>query len=106
MPPAVQIEIRPRLAWFSSRIFRERGDDARAGRSERMADREAASLHIESGSINGAESARQLQLVAAENRVGPGLECAQHLSGESLVNLVEVEVLELRCASFSIRGTA
>ena len=42
--------------------LRERGDDARAGRGERVADREAAALHVELGSIDGAECAGNLSL--------------------------------------------
>src|ERR1700722_10499961 len=56
--------------------FCERGDDARAGSREGMADCKAASLHIELGPIDGAQGARQSEFVAAENRVGPRLECA------------------------------
>src|SRR5882757_6075012 len=72
----------------------ERGDDAGAGRGEGMADRKTASLHVEFGPIDGTERTRQSQLIAAENRIGPGLEGAEHLSGESLVDLVEIEVLQ------------
>src|SRR5579863_6645949 len=74
--------------------FRERGDDARAGRGEWVTDRKAASLHVEFGPIDGAEGSRQSQVVAAEYGIGPGLERAQYLPRESLVDLVEIEILE------------
>src|SRR6185437_13211064 len=64
----------PRLAFIQ--YFRERGHDARAGRGERVADGETAALHIESGSIDAAEGARQSELVAAEHRIGPGFQGA------------------------------
>src|SRR5260370_18434729 len=73
--------------------FREGGDDASAGRGERVADRKAASLHVEFGPIDVAEGSRQSQLVAAEYGIGPGFECAHYLPRESLVDLVEIEIL-------------
>src|SRR6185437_1971835 len=80
----------PRLVFIQD--FRERGHDARAGRGERMADGETAALHIEPGSIDAAEGARQSELVAAEHRIGPGFQSAQNLSRERLMYLVEIEV--------------
>src|SRR6202166_5300985 len=84
----------------------ERGDDARSGRGKWVAYREAAALHVELGASDGAEGGRQSQLVAAENRIRPGLERAQYLTGESLVNLVIIEVLErkVRVAQHSRHG--
>ena len=46
--------------------LRQRGDDACAGRGERMADRNAAALHVEPRAIDGAKSAGQPELVAAK----------------------------------------
>src|SRR6202166_4762176 len=57
----------------------ESGDDARAGRGKGVAYREAAAFHVELGSIDAAECAGQSKLVAAEYRVRPCLERAQHL---------------------------
>ena len=47
MPPAVQTEIRPRPRPRSLQQLRERRDEPRAGGRERVADRDAAALHVE-----------------------------------------------------------
>src|SRR5271170_4342851 len=54
----------------------QRGDDARAGRGERVPDCQAAALYIEFGSIDGSKGARQTQLVAAEEWIRPGFQRA------------------------------
>src|SRR5262245_53053702 len=72
----------------------ERRDDARAGRGERVADRDRAAAHVEPRAVDRAERLREPEPLAAELRRLPGLQRAQHLRSERLVDLVEVEVLE------------
>src|ERR671910_2565055 len=72
----------------------ERRDDARAGRRERMADRDRTALDVELRAVDGAEGAGEPEPLAAEFLRLPGLERAEHLRGEGLVDLVEVEVLQ------------
>ena len=72
-------------------------DDARAGRRERMPDRDATSPCT----LSLARSMRAERRVPAELRLAvvrilPGLQRAQHLRGERFVDLVEVEVLQLQ----------
>src|SRR3984893_17309078 len=74
----------------------ERGNDTGAGGGKRMTDRKAAAFDVQFGPIDGAESGRQTQLLAAEIGIVPRLERAEHLTGESLMNLVEVEVLQAK----------
>ena len=74
--------------------LRKRGDDARAGGGERVADRQTAAPHIEFGAIYDAESVCGAELVAAKLRIAPRFEGAQDLSGERFVNLVEIKVLK------------
>ena len=59
MPPAVQTEISPRFALFSSRILASVATMRRAGRRERVPDGQTAAFHIELGSIDGAERRRK-----------------------------------------------
>src|ERR1700733_4656615 len=70
------------------------GDDACPGRRERMADRKAASLHVELRAIDRAQSTRESEFVAAEAQVRPGLQGAQHLSCEGFVYFIKIEVLQ------------
>ena len=94
MPPAVQMEISPRAAVLRQQLG-EVAHDARAGRRERMAEGDARAPDVQLGAVDGAQ-----RLVAAEHLLAvvgilPGLQRRQHLRGEGLVDLVEVEVLQL-----------
>ncbi len=74
--------------------FREVADDARARRGERVADGEARSLDVELGAIDRAERPVEAELLLAVDGILPGLQRGDHLRGERLVDLVEVEVLQ------------
>src|ERR1700744_6135809 len=76
--------------------FRQRRDYSPTGGGEWMPDGEAASLHVQFGSVNRPQSSRQLKFVAAIRGVRPGLQGAQHLAGERLVYFVEIKVLKLQ----------
>src|ERR1700675_1221998 len=85
-------ESAPGCVYFQN--FRQRGHDARAGRRERVADCEAAALYIEFRSIDAAKGAGQAEFIPTESRICPGFQRTQHLSGEGLVYLVEIKVLQ------------
>ncbi len=93
-PPAAQIEIRPRPPPASCSCLASRGDDPPAGCGERVAGRERAAVDVELGAVDRAERGVEAEPLLAEDRVLPGLQRAQHLGGERLVDLVEVEVAE------------
>src|SRR5690606_4124727 len=70
------------------------GNDAGASGGEGVAEGQGAAHHVEPGAIDAAQRRLQAQLVPAELRILPGLERAQHLRREGLVDLVEIEVLQ------------
>ena len=82
-PPAAQIEISPRPEPFSASSFAERGDDPPAGGGERVPGGERGAVDVELGAVDRAEPV-----------LLPRGERGQHLRGERLVDLVEVEVLQ------------
>src|SRR6266568_2780577 len=75
-------------------LLREPGDDARAGGAERMADGDAAALRVHLRAIDRAQRLRAFEASAAVLLRFPGLQRAEHLRGEGLVDLVEVEILQ------------
>ena len=106
MPPAVHTEIRPRPPLLGQQLG-EVAEDARAGRRERMArTARLEPLHVELGTVDRAERRIAAEEHLAVVRVLPGLQRRQHLRGERLVDLVEVEVLQFSCARSSMRETA
>src|SRR5262245_38643026 len=74
--------------------LRERADEPRTGGRERMPDRDAAALDVELRAIDCAECGRLAELRSTVVVRLPRLQRAEHLRGERLVNLIEVEVLE------------
>src|SRR3954447_25839516 len=70
----------------------EAADDAPARGGERVAGGEGAAVDVELVDIDLAERLVAAEALAAEHRVGPRLERAEHLRGERLVDLVEVEL--------------
>ena len=106
IPPAVQTEISPRFEPRVGKQFRERRDDARAGRRERVADRDRAALDVQLRTVDRAERLGEAEPFAAELLRLPGLQRAEHLRGKSLVDLVEIEVLERESRVGEHRGTA
>src|SRR2546422_5354243 len=75
-------------------LLREPGDDARAGGAKRMADGDAAALRVHLAAVDRAQRLRALEPGAAVLLRLPGLQRAEHLRGEGLVDLVDVEVLQ------------
>src|SRR5256886_17264709 len=75
-------------------LLREPGDDARAGGAERMADGDAAALRVHLAAVDRAQRLRALDPGAAAIPGFPGLQRAEHLRGEGLVDLVDVELLQ------------
>src|SRR5690349_6001919 len=75
-------------------LLGERGDDARAGGGEGMAERDARALGIQLRALDRAQRVTPELLFTEVFRL-PGLQRAEHLRGEGLVDLVDVEVLEL-----------
>src|SRR5438132_6110850 len=73
-------------------LLREPGDDARAGGAERMADGDAAALRVHLAAVDRAQRLRALEAGAAVLLGFPGLQRAEHLRGEGLVDLVDVEI--------------
>src|SRR6185437_16184336 len=69
-------------------------DDAPAGGAERMARGERAAVRVQLVAVDAPEWCVEAELLLAVDRVLPGLERAQDLGRERLVNLVEVEVLQ------------
>ena len=93
-PPAAQIEITPRPLPFSASSLARRGDDPAAGGGERVARRQRGAVDVELGPVDRAERRVEAEPLLAEDRVLPRLQGGQHLRGERLVDLVEVEVLQ------------
>ena len=93
-PPAAQIEITPRPEPFSASAFASPATMPPARRAERVSGAKRAAVHVEPLAVDRANGLLETQAVAAEHRVLPGLQRAQHLGGERLVDLVEVEVLQ------------
>src|SRR2546422_11525245 len=75
-------------------LLREPGDDARAGGAERMADGDAAALRVHLAAVDRAQRLRAFEASTAVLLRFPGLQRAEHLRGEGLVDLVDVEVLQ------------
>src|SRR5690606_14152397 len=73
--------------------LRERRNEPRSGRRERVADRDAAALDVQLATVDRAERPIPSELLSAEFLRLPGLERRERLRGERLVNLVVVEVL-------------
>ena len=91
------MEIRPRPPDPSVGPSREElgdVDDPAAGRGERVARRERGTVHVEPGAVDRTERRVEAEALLAEHRVLPGLQRGEHLRGERLVDLVEVEVLQ------------
>src|SRR3546814_5272018 len=59
-----------------------------------MARSEAATLDVHLGAINRTERRVEAELVLAERRIFPGLQRAQHLTGECFVDFIEIEILQ------------
>ena len=93
-PPAAQMLITPRPVPSSCSCLASDGDDPPAGRGERVAGGERAAVDVELGAVDRAERLVAAELLLAERRVLPGLQRAEHLRGEGLVDLVVVEVAE------------
>src|SRR3546814_10294283 len=72
----------------------QRREDTATGRGERMARSEAATLDVHFGAINRTERRIEAELVLAERRIFPGLQRAQHLTGECFVDFIEIEILQ------------
>ena len=70
------------------------GQDAPAGRGERVADRQRGAVDVELRAVDRAERLVEAEALAAELGVLPRRERRQDLGGERLVDLEEVEVLE------------
>src|SRR5690606_28747176 len=68
--------------------LRERRDETRSGRGERMPDRDAAALDVELRAIDRAERRVASEPLAAELFRFPRLERRERLRGERLVDLV------------------
>src|SRR5690606_23664107 len=77
----------------------ERGDDAPAGRRERVARGERAAVHVQLLAVDRAQRLLQPQALLAEDRVLPGLQRAEHLRREGFMDLVEVEVLKAQAVA-------
>src|ERR1700761_3118355 len=75
-------------------LLGERSDDPPAGGPEWVAGTERATVDVELGAIDRPERLVASELLRAERRVLPCLEGAEDLSGERLVDLVGVEVLQ------------
>src|SRR6202142_2991590 len=72
----------------------ERRENSSSARRKRMAKCEASAIDIELCPVDRAERRALPELVAAKRAVFPSSESAQHLAGERLVNLVEIELLQ------------
>src|SRR5205823_449577 len=77
-------------------LLRGGHDDARAGRGERMAERDARALGIELRAVDRAERRVAAEAIAAVVVRLPALERAEDLGGEGFMDLVDVEILELQ----------
>src|SRR5712692_3419210 len=92
--PPVRADAHQRAASFGHRreLLQRLREDARAGRAERMAERDRAAVRIEplQGELAGIEV--HADLLAPEARALEGGEVAQHLRGESLVDLPQRDI--------------
>jgi hypothetical protein len=104
-PPAAQTEIRPRPEPRWSRPLASVGDEPPAGGAERMAGAERAAADVDLLAVDRPSGVEPEALFAVD-RVLPRLQRAQHLRGERLVDLVDVEVLQLQPVAASIFGIA
>src|SRR4051794_10636689 len=75
-------------------LLGEAGDDTAAGRREGVGGGQRAAVDVELLTVDLAQRFVAAELLPAEVRVLPGLQRAQHLRGEGLVDLVVVEVLQ------------
>ena len=107
-PPAAQIEIRPRPLALLGRSSLASVATIRppvAANGWPAASEEPLTLSLVA--VDRAQRRVEAEALLAEDRVLPRRERGQHLRGERLVDLVEVEVLERQAAArCSIRGTA
>ena len=93
-PPAAQMEISARPEPRLVQQLRGVGHDAGAGGGERVGGGKGRALDVQLRPIDGAERRVEAELLLAERRVFPGGQRREHLAGEGLVDLVEVEVLQ------------
>ena len=78
-PPAAQIEIRPREPGpFSCEQLGQRGDDAPAGRGERVPGGQRRAVDVELGAVDGAQRRVQAQALLAEVLVLPRGQRREH----------------------------
>ena len=68
----------------------------RAGRGEGMAERQRAAVRIDAAPVERAEIGGDVRLLVAIDRVGGRLDVAEHLGGESLVDLEERDLRETK----------
>src|SRR6185437_12441467 len=68
----------------------ESGDDAPAGRAEGMSGAQRATVDVEALAVDGAQRRVEAEALGAEYGVLPGLQRAQQLGRERLVDLVEI----------------
>ena len=105
MPPAVQAEAMPRLAWASRASVLASPARMRppvAAKGWPIATLPPLTLSLEF--VDGAQRGRQSQAVAAVVGRFPGLEQAQRHGGEGLVNLVVVKLLQRQPRVLEDRG--
>ena len=93
-PPAAQIEISPRPAPRSASIFASPATIRPPVAPNGWPAPSEPPWTFSLAAVDRAQRRLEAEPLAAEHRVLPGLQRAQHLRGERLVDLVEVEVLE------------
>jgi hypothetical protein len=65
-----------------------------------MSCRQAATAYVHLAAVDRAQRCVEPEPLAAEHRVFPGLQGAQHLACERLVDFVEVEILQPQIGAF------
>src|SRR3546814_4387301 len=82
-------------------FLRGGGDDARAGRRERVAGRQRRTIDVELRRIDLPQRRIEAEAGPAVILALPGTQRAQHLRGEGFVDLVQVEVLQAQAVALA-----